>query len=542
MSIYRLRTEFGQHLKWVMLGIAAIFVVGAIFTFGGMPGDGKGRDVKGGSEVIATVNGLPITRGEFEGVWSRASEEARNQGIRSPLQYADYRAAIFQQMVQGRLILSAAKEIGVDVSDRRVNDEVDKEIVKALSANRDSILGSDLTKDQRKLDPRDDSEYKKELASVGRSIGQMEDAVRSQVPTEDIRAKLAYEGIQKKLEQSVKPVAEQDIKDSYNVYKIRQIVLMKGQMPEDQLKTHVEKIMKEIRGGGDFAKLAKNNASGPMGGDGKATDYSFDMRWMFPPEVREAIEKLKPGGVSSPVETSYGTFIVKLESVTPKLPAKMDKKTETDRRKQIAEDRKMSALMAFQTDMQKKQNVDVKDPELLAYWQMGQARQSFSDPAKGQKLMSEAIDSLKKARTNRLDNRIITAKLAQMLYQDGKAKAGLDLLYPMLEGENATDEGADLRILLGDMLMAQSAKDKPDAKAASVAKAIDQYKIASEVARNDKAIHEQLVTKYQQLGRAELVAGEKKWLVDYDQRIKAMQAEQQKNAPKSNAPAPRAGG
>ncbi|MCE5315440.1 MAG: SurA N-terminal domain-containing protein [Armatimonadota bacterium] len=533
MSIYRLRTEFGQHLKWVMLGIAVIFIVGAIFTFGAMPGGQNGQNVKGKSDVVATVNGLEITRGEFEGLWERASEEARSQGIRSPLQYADYRAMMFQQMVQSRLILSAAEEMGVDISDRKVNEEIDKEIVKALSANRESIMGSDLTKAEKKLDPRKDPDYKKALASVDRSIGQMEDAVRNQVPTENIRAKLAYDGIQKKIEQSIKTVTEQDVKNSYNVYKIRQIVLMKGQLPEDQLKTRTDKIMKEIRGGGDFAKLAKENG-GPMG-SGSAIDYSFDMRFMYPTEVREAIEKLKPGGVSSPVETDYGTFIVKLESVTPKMPAKMDEKTTTERRKQIAEDRKTSVLMAFQSKMQKNQKVKVNDKELLAYWQISEARQSFSDQAKAKKLMASAIDSLKNARTDRQDNRIITAKLAQMLYQDGKVKDGLDLLYPMLEGENATDEGADLRMLLGDMLMAQGAKEKPDAKATSVAKAMEQYKIAGEVARNDKNTHQQLLSKYQQLGKPELADAEQKWITDYDARVKAMQSEQQNNAPRSKS-------
>ncbi|MEN6357532.1 MAG: SurA N-terminal domain-containing protein [Armatimonadota bacterium] len=532
MSIYKLRTEFGQHLKWVMLGIAIIFIVGAIFTFGAMPGSKGGNRVQGGNDVVAVVNGKEIQRSDFENAWEATSEQAKERGIRSALQLADYRAAVFAQMVQGRLILSEAEKMGVDISDRKVNDEVDKEVVKALMQNRESIMGSDLSDDERTLDPRDDSKFKRELSSIGQSIGVMEDAIREKIPADDIRAKLAYEGIQNKIEKSLKPVSEQDVTDSYNVYKIRQISFLKGMMPEDQLKTRINKIMTEIRGGADFAKIAKENSQGSLMNSSSATEYSFDTRWSLPAQVRDAIAKLEPGGVSSPIKTDYGTFIVKLESVTPKLPAKMDKKTNADRRKQIADDRKMAGLMTFQTQMQKDENVKVSDPELRAYWLIVKSRTAFTDPTKSMKMSADAINALKKARANRLDNQMINAKLAQLLYENGKVKEGLDILYPLVEGANDTIDTPDLRILLGDMLMAQAAKDKPEQKAATTAKALEQYKTASDVAHNDRASHEQLVTKFQQLKHPELVAAEQKWLADYDKRAKAMQAEQRRSAPK----------
>lgn len=532
MSIYKLRTEFGQHLKWVMLGIAVIFIIGAIFTFGAAPGGRNGSKVQGGDDVVAVVNGREIMRADFENSWLSASEEARNRGIRSALQLADYRAAMFAQMVQSRMLLNAAEKMGVDISDRKVNDAIDEQIGKVLSQNRESIMGGDMTDKERTLDPRDDSKYKKALASVGRSIGDMEDAIRKQIPADDIRAKLAYEGVQKKIEQGIKPVTDQDIKDSYNVYKIRQISFMKGMMPQAQLKTRVDKIMTEIRGGADFAKIAKENSGASLMGGNSVTEYSFDNRMALLPQVRDAIAKLEPGGVSSPVVTDYGTFIVKLDSVTPKQPAKMDKKTTDARRKQIADDRKMTALMAFQAQMQKDEDIKVSDPELKAYWLMIKARTAFTEPVKSIKMSEEAIASLKKARKSRVDNQMINAKLAQLLYESGKTKEGLDILYPMVEGANDMIDTPDLRILLGDMLMAQSAKDKPEQKAATTAKALEQYKKASEVARNDRASHEQLVTKFQQLKQPALVAAEQQWLANYDKQAKAMQAGQQRNAPK----------
>lgn len=514
-----------------MLGIAIVFIVGAIFTFGAMPGGKGGSSAKGGNDVVAVVNGKEIKRADFENMWAATSDQARNQGMRSALQLANARAGLFVQTVQSRMILSEAEKMGVDISDRRVNEEIDAQVVKALNQSRESIMGSELTAEERTLNPREDSKFKKELASVGGSIRNIEDQIRAKIPADDIRAKLAFEGIQKKIEKGLKPVTEQDIKDSYNVYKIRQIAFMKGIMPEDQLKTRIDKIMTEIRGGADFAKIAKENSQGSLMNSDSATEYSFDTRWSLPTEVRDAVAKLKPGGVSSPIKTDYGTFIVKLESITPKLPAKMDKKATSDRRKQIADDRKMTGLMAFQAQMQKNENVKISDPELRAYWLIAKARTAFTEPAKSMKMTTDAISALKKARTNRVDNQIINAKLAQLLYENGKTKEGLDILYPLVMGANDTIDTPDLRILLGDMLMAQAANEKPEQKAATTAKALEQYKTASEVAHNDRASHEQLVTKFQQLKHPELVAAEQKWLADYDQRVKAMQAEQQKNAP-----------
>ncbi|MCE5198216.1 MAG: SurA N-terminal domain-containing protein [Armatimonadota bacterium] len=524
MGIYALRTNFGHHFKWGLLFIALIFFVGAIWQFGVAP-SGKNGGSPGGNVVVATVNGQDITRSDFDAAWEQASAQARERGIRSPLQYAELRAAIFQQMIQGKLILSAAEREGVDVSDRAVRDEVEKFVVESLKAQRQGIMGSSLTKKQAKLDPRKDSEYKKQLGSIGRSISDAEQAARAQIPEDQVRAKIAYEGISRKMKESIGSVTDKNVQDSYNAYKIRQILLTG--LPKGQMKTRAQKILSEARGGADFTALAKANAMGPFKANGGQMEYTFDSRFMLPTEVRNTIEKMKPGGLSPAIETSFGTYIVKLEAVTPKLPAKLDKKTMDERRKQIAQDREMAAGMEFENRMRKNQDVKVTDPELRAYWDYSQAMQSYGDQAKMKKLMEDATSSLISAHAKRPSDSIVSAKLAQLLYQQGKVSDSITILYPMLEGKSASVEGADLRVLLGDMLVAKSQKDKPADKAATLGKAIKQYEIASEIEKRDVNIHQQLIGKFKQLGMADKAAAEQQWVSDYQKKMDAMKAEQQ---------------
>ena len=78
-----------------------------------------------------------------------------------------------------------------------------------------------------------------------------------------------------------------------------------------------EEVLKRIRGGEDFAKLAQE-----FGTDG-TKDKGGDLGWFGPgqmhPDFEKATYALKPGEVSELVETPYGVHIIKLEA----------KKTET---------------------------------------------------------------------------------------------------------------------------------------------------------------------------------------------------------------------
>jgi parvulin-like peptidyl-prolyl isomerase len=522
MSIYKMRTEFGKYLKPILFVIAVIFLVGAIWSFGTAPTRRRMEGVEDPGAVIAKVNGIEIRRGDFEMAYEQAAEEAKSRGMRSPLAHADIRAQVFQQIVNDILLYQIAKEMGVDISDRRVQQEIDKAVTEELKINREAVLGK-LSRKRAAIDPRQDNEYKSELAAIGSSLAQQEEIAKSKYPANKIRAMLAREGIQAKVKASVGRVTDDEVKASYNVYRIRQIILQRGSLPEEQLMAKANKIRSAAQSGVDFAKLARENSPAGIGKPGEPFELTFETSFGYPQEVLEAIKKMKPGEISKPIVTDWGIFIVKLEGVTSKTPPNLDKKAMEARREQIRQIREMQAYQQLQKRIEQVQDVKIFDPEILGYWELSKAMRA-TNPSDMKKHRKLAISALTRARTEKPNNPIVSAKLAQLLYEDGRTEEALRILYPMLEGKEAITEGADLRLLLGDMLVKTGEKER----------AVEQYKIASEIATSDPSIHQQLAQKFERLKRQDLAAAERKWLQEYNERLEQFRSLQQ--GPRTGGP------
>lgn len=521
MSIYKLRTEFGHHFKYILIGIAVIFVIGGVFTFAGMPGDmgGNGQG-NGAADVVATVDGMPITKGEVDSQWAQTTEALRDRGMRSTLQFAQQKAQVFQGLVEARVTLISAKAMGVEVSDKAVNTKRDELVGDYLRQNRQRVLGK-LSSEQDKIDPRDDSDYKAELAKGGLSLSRMEDQARTFISEGQISVQLAQDGIRKAIEQKAGVASNEDVKNSYNVYSIRQIMIFKGSMPAEQLQSQVGKIASEAKSG-DFAALAKKHSQDPNKGGVQSVSYG-----MLSPEVWDQISTMKPGEVSAPIDTNQAVYVVKVEGVTAKPPAKSDKKTELERRRMIENMRQMQEYLKYDKQVRGSLKVEVADPELKGYWYLSQLQRQMGNPAEAKKQMAIARTSLEKAIGKDPNNSLATAMLAAILTQQGDAKHATQLLYQLLEGRDSKGEGSDLRIMLGDLLYKAGKKDD----------AMKQYAKAAEAAGVDVAAHQQLIAKFKEIGKPDLAAKEQKWLSDYEANKKLFEA-QQRGAPKPGQPVP----
>ena len=117
--------------------------------------------------------------------------------------------------------------------------------------------------------------------------------------------------------------------------------------PEAQKKEargKAEEVLKKVKAGGDFAKLASEYSEDP-GSKQNGGDLGFIQKGRMVPEFERAVFSLKPGQVSDVVETQFGYHIIKVEdrkesAVEPydKVKDKVKEKVLNDQRKAKAEE------------------------------------------------------------------------------------------------------------------------------------------------------------------------------------------------------------
>ncbi len=150
-----------------------------------------------------------------------------------------------------------------------------------------------------------------------------------------------------------------DNKDSYRVperVNVRHILLKTTDSDAAQVasvKTKIEGLLKQARGGANFAELAKTYSDDP-GSKDKGGEYDGVVHGQMVPEFDKAAFALKPGEISEPVKSQYGYHIIQLisheeprlkpfEEVKPQLAAEFQKQRASDMMQQTA-DKAQAAL------------------------------------------------------------------------------------------------------------------------------------------------------------------------------------------------------
>ena len=148
MGIYKMRTEFGHHMKILLIVIAAIFVVAAFFTFS-PPSANKSNSQSESSEgpdVIATANGKDILRSDFDAMFEKKYGDQSQQQpecIKSALTFANERTGLFGLLMQNAIVVSVAKQNGVQISRSEVDAEIDRTVDYYLRQDREKVLPED---------------------------------------------------------------------------------------------------------------------------------------------------------------------------------------------------------------------------------------------------------------------------------------------------------------------------------------------------------------------------------------------------------------
>jgi peptidyl-prolyl cis-trans isomerase D len=353
--------------SWMVKALFAIIVL--VFVFWGVGGFQGNRQ-----RVLATVNDSPIRTKEFYQLYERRVQtlrQNREDVSTEDLRRMDFKRQLFRQMVNNRLLLQEARQLGFVVGADELRAEIksmpvfqgenkqfDPERYQTLLRSNSISPGqfeSDLTKDLliEKL-----RSYIREPARVGEAEARsmfdyVQEKVRvryvqfewrdftDRVSIEDQEVKAYYEDHQDRFRQPERmrmkyllltpealaphqKVEQEEIrryysrnKDAYTRkerVKVRHILIevdsQAGEQEVQEAKQEIERIKSSLDEGMDFAEAAENFSQGP------SAEKGGSLGWISHGDTVKPFEKaafnLQPGETGGPVRTSFGWHLIKV--------------------------------------------------------------------------------------------------------------------------------------------------------------------------------------------------------------------------------------
>jgi peptidyl-prolyl cis-trans isomerase C len=270
------------------------------------PGMAKPPAAPDSNETVFTVNGVVITEGQLDA--KLAPRMARIRGQLTPAVAEQYKSRLRSQVIDGmileQLLDEQVKKAGIKVSDNDVNEKLTEVLgqqgmtVDAFKARLQS-MGQDFEQVKRE---------------IGKTVG-YEKLIDSQLSSKDINdaeAMAFYE------------MNKEDYNTPEQVQASHILITPDHNNPDAnqakaQAKAKAEKLLAQLKGGADFATLAKENSDCPS--KAKGGDLGMFPKGQMVPPFEEAAFALKAGEMSNVVETQFGYHIIK---VTAHKPAEME--------------------------------------------------------------------------------------------------------------------------------------------------------------------------------------------------------------------------
>jgi peptidyl-prolyl cis-trans isomerase C len=252
----------------------------------------QSADAGAAPPIVAKVNGEAVERWELENAIHAL--EGRAGAQIPPDKRDEILRGLLDQLVRFHVLVQESRARKLEVSDAELDARL-AEIKKGFP---------------------NDQAFQQELASQGLTVEQLRFQARSTMQ------------VSKLVDAEIKPkisVQETDVDAFYkeNVEKFKQAEsvhashIMIGLPPnadaptKQQARAKAQQVLKEVRAGGDFGKLAAENSNDP-GSAAKGGDLGFFPKGQMEPAFETAAFALKPGAVSGIVETSFGFHIIKV--------------------------------------------------------------------------------------------------------------------------------------------------------------------------------------------------------------------------------------
>ncbi len=410
-------------LKWSLGVVCAAFILFYIPAFLRQP------SVAGAGDVIAEVQGDDITVAEFRRIYSNQLQAYRNayggNFNEQLLRQLGLEQQILQQMVDERAALAEARRLGLRVSDAEVRERIlsmpafqengrfigNQRYTQLLRLQRPPMTPGDFEQALRRSlvmdklrsaltewltvsDAEIQAEYRNRNEKVKLQVVTLSaDAFRGQVSTTDAELAAQFDaskesyriGEKRKIkflvidEQAMRDrvnVSAQDVERHYNdsieqystpeQVRASHILLKTEGKDVAAVRTQAEEILAKVKGGADFAEMAKkfseDESNAKAGGD-----LGFFGRGRMVGEFENAVFAMQPGQVSDLVKTTYGFHIIKLVEKKPASVRSLD-----EARQQIVDQLKWERAQTQAADLAATLDGDIDDPSDLD--RVGKAR------------------------------------------------------------------------------------------------------------------------------------------------------------------------
>lgn len=243
--------------------------------------------------IIAVVNNEVITRQELVEQLRQVEQRMRNQNMAPPPQ-PEFQRQMLERMIVERAQLQLAKEVGIRVDDAML----DRAVARIAEQNKMTM-----------------TQFRAELERGGTPFARFREDIREDI----IMQRLREREVDNKIQISESEVdnylaAEQSAAATQKEYNVSHILVRipENATPEQtaERRRRAEEVLRQVQGGGDFAKLAATYSD--------ATDAltGGDLGWRGPERLPQlfvdVIASMKQGEVSQLLKSNTGFHIVKL--------------------------------------------------------------------------------------------------------------------------------------------------------------------------------------------------------------------------------------
>jgi len=255
-------------------------------------------------DVLARVNGEPVERWEFDNAVKRL--EARAGGPIPPERRDEILRGVLDQLVAYHLLAQEARARTLRAADQDVDARV-AEIRKNFpdeAAFTQAMAAQGLTVEHLRAQTRANLEVQKVIDAE----------VSAKVSVQDADVSTFYQQNVERFKQG------ESVHASHILIGVAQ-----GATPAEKsaAKAKAEAALKQVRGGADFAAVARAQSQDP-GSAQNGGDLGFFPKGQMTPAFEAAAFKLKTGAVSSVVETPFGFHIIKVLGRRPPRTAPLD--------------------------------------------------------------------------------------------------------------------------------------------------------------------------------------------------------------------------